>query len=189
MQMRHRNNSFQRSRVTTMFVLLCTCTVSYVATGCTTPVRKIRPDVSPDTLSDTAFLHYLAATPVVTVDEGARGVLLVISDDAASSGDAARRDALARRGMIRERWRLATDSVLDRGTLAFLLCRGLDVNRSFNEWVAERTGIGERRAALVTAVYEGLLAYGPAHESISGGEVAEALARAERWLIEHPDDR
>ncbi len=184
MQPRYIHNNTMRRHAADALVLPVICAGMFLASGCSTPLRTVRPDVSPDTLSDAAFIHYLAVTPVVTFDEGARAVLLVISDEAASSGDAARREALAQRGMIREAWGLAADSVLDRGTLAFLLCRGLGVAGSFNEWVAQRTGFGERRAAQATAVYEGLLPYGPAHEPISGGEVADALVRAERWLAE-----
>ena len=182
MQLRHMDNTSKRSRLSSGFILLSICTGSFIASGCSTPLRRARPDVSPDRLSDAAFIHYLALTPVVTVDEGARAVLLAIADQGASSGDAARREVLLQRGMIRDAWDLVADSVLDRGTFAFQLCRGLGMARSFNEWVAQRTGFGERRAALATAVYEGLLLYGPAHEPISGGEVADALTRAERWV-------
>jgi len=190
MQQRHIDRTTsKRSQMTGRFLLLCICAGSFSASGCSTPLRTLQPAVSPDTLSDAAFVHYLAATSVVTVDEGARGVLLVISDEAASLSDAARRGALTQRGMIREAWGLVADSVLDRGTFAFLICRALDVGRSPNEWVAERIGCGERRAALATAVYEELLPYGPAHEPISGGEVADALVRAERWLAERRTDR
>ena len=150
--------------------------------GCATPLRKVQPAVSPDTLGDAVFVHYLAATAVVTFDEGARGVLLVLEDTAASSGAEGRREALERRGMVSPHWGLQANSVLDRGTFAFMLCRGLDVPQSFNEWVAGWTGVGQRRAALATAYYEGLLEYGPAHEPIAGGEVADALVRAEHWL-------
>lgn len=188
MQVRHLDNTSKRSRISSGFLMLSIFAGSFITSACSTPMRKARPDVSPDTLSDAAFIHYLAATPVVTVDEGARAVLLAISDDGASSGDAARREALRQRGMIREAWELVADSVLDRGTFAFLLCRGLGVARSFNEWVAQRTGFGERRAAQATAVYEGLVPYGPAHEPISGGEVADALVRAEHWLAKRRAD-
>ena len=188
MQVRRMVITSKRSRVPRGLLLLCVCAGSCIASGCSTPLRTVGPEISPDKLSDAAFIHYLAVTPVVTVDEGSRGVLLVISEESASSDHAVRRDTLVQLGLIREAWELVADSVLDRGTFAYLLCRGLDVGRSFNEWLAQQTGIGERRAALATAVYEGLLLYGPAHDPISGGEVADALVRAEQWLAERRSD-
>jgi len=183
MQARQNIGRQRLARRLTMTVLMwAVCAGLPFVVGCTTPLRKVQPAVSPDTLGDTVFVHYLAATAVVTFDEGARGVLLVLEDSAASSDADGRREALEQRGMACPQWGLQADSVLDRGTFAFMLCRGLDVPQSFNEWVAGWTGVGQRRAAVATACYEGLLEYGPAHEPIAGGEVADALVRAEQWL-------
>ncbi len=153
--------------------------------GCAAPVRTVRPSVDPNTLGETGFIHYLAATAVVTVDEGARAVLSLIGDDAARVDFDRRWDALAERRAVRHQWGVKPDSVLDRGSFAFMLCGVLDVPKGLNDRLAGATGLGERRAALRTAVFEGLLDYGPTHEPISGAEIASALARVEQWQIRH----
>ena len=181
MQMRHIHSVTMRYQVRGRALLVCLGIGSLLTSGCSTPLRAFQPDVSPDTLSDAAFVHYLASTAVVTVDEGARAVLMFIGDEAASADAGRRREALEQRDMIRDAWRLVADSVLDQGTFAFMLCRGLGTPRTFNERAAQWTKLGERRAALATAVYEGLLPYGSAHGPISGGEVAAALVQAEMW--------
>lgn len=150
-----------------------------IVTGCAAPRRIAEPKVSPDRLGSTAFVHYLAETPVVTVDEGGRAALLLAGHDTADASD---RWALLRsRGMVRSSWKLSPDSVLDHGTFAFMLCRALDIEPDLNARLAGLFGIGRRRAAMRTAVYEGLLDPASAHDPITGGTVAAALARAESW--------
>lgn len=156
-----------------------------VVGGCAAPVRSIHPTIDPNTLSETGFVHYLAATAVVTFDEGGRAVLSLVGDAAASKGVVRRREALIQRGVLRETWGVQADTVLDRGSFAYMLCGALGVRPSFNDSLAGVTGWGERRAAVQTAVYEGLMDYGPAHEPISGAEVASALVRGETWLDRH----
>ncbi len=150
--------------------------------SCVAPVRSVRPRVDPNTLSETGFVHYLAATAVVTFDEGARAVLSLVGDAAAGEGITQRRAELRRRGAVREQWGVQADTVLDHGSFAYMLCGVLDVRPSFNDSVAGVTGWGARRAAMQTAVFEGILDYAPAHEPISGAEVASALVRGEAWL-------
>jgi len=153
-----------------------------VVGGCAAPVRSARPMIDPNTLSETGFVHYLAATAVVTFDEGARAVLSLVGDAAAGEGVERRRAARIHRGAVREAWHAQADTVLDRGSFAYMLCGVLGVKPGLNDRLAGVTGWGERRAAMRTAVFEGLLDYGPAHEPISGAEVATALVRGETWL-------
>jgi len=153
--------------------------VATMPSGCAVPRRVAEPKVSPDRLSATAFVHYLAEAPVVTVDEGGRAALLLAGRDTADASD--RWAWLRSRGMVRTSWNLSPDSVLDHGTFAFMLCRALDIEPDLNARLASLFGIGRRRAAMRTAVYEGLLDPVAAHDPIAGGAVAAALARAEFW--------
>ena len=161
------------------FSLLAVCVL--LLGGCAAPVRTVRPTVDPRSLGETGFIHYLAATSVVTVDEGARAVLSLVGDEAAR-GDADRRwQALVDRGAANPRWGVAPDTVLDRGTFAFMLCRVLNVPLGLNDSLAAATRFAERRAAARTAEFQQLMEYGPAHDPITGQEVVSTLASAEQW--------
>jgi len=150
----------------------------FAVCGCVTPIRRVEPEVSPDAMGGTPFLHYLAATSVVTVDEGARAALMLAGHDTGSNRDA--RWALLRsRGMVRESWNLTPESVLDHGTFAYMLGRVLEIDPGVNGTLAAWLGVGQRRAAMRTAVYKGLLDHAPAHQPIPGGVVIAALARAD----------
>lgn len=143
------------------------CLVSFVVAGCHRPLRA--PDNRQDTsaLSDMAFLHYLAGAPTVTVKEGMRAMNLLAQEDHRAFVDW-------------KRWNLDEDSVLDKGTFAFMLRSVCDLPRGFNEVVlAKGLGLGARRYAMKTCIYEGLMPYGRASEPITGGELLSVLSAAE----------
>lgn len=150
--------------------------------GCRAPVRTVPPVVDPDTLGETGFVHYLSVTVVVTVDEGARAVLALVGDAGVAGDFESRWAALRERGAVRDQWRVTAETVLDRGSFAYMLCGVLGVPPGLNDRWSDTLGWGGRRAATRTAVYEGLLDYGPAHEPISGGVVASSLVRAAEWM-------
>ena len=121
-------------------------------------------------MSDMAFLHYLATAPTVSIDEGRRAIGLLTEN-----GDAE---------LIRPEWEFSGDDVLDKGTLAYMLRNACDLPRGVNEvLLADTIGLGDRRYALKTCVYEGLLPFGRADEPVTGGELLSALTAAEsnRW--------
>ena len=75
---------------------------------------------------------------------------------------------------------LTPDSVLDKGTLAFMLRCVCELPRGVNEVVlVDGLGVGDRRYALKTCIYEGLMPYGQARDPVTGGEVVSALTAAE----------
>ncbi len=150
--------------------------------GCTLPHRTVEPERSPARLDDVEFVHYLAAAPTVTVEEGARAVLLLTGPTSRWPTFADQRAELARVGAFKERWGLHAEDTLDKGTLAFMLGTICRLPRGLNEVLATWTALGDRRYALRTCVDRGLLAYGLPHEAVAGGELLSALTRAEQIL-------
>ncbi len=145
-------------------------------------LRAFEPVQSPDTLSDVAFLHYLATVPVATVDEGMRAMLFLVSDEESLRTFEERYEALRQREAVKRSWRLTRGQLLDKGTLAYMLRSVCGVSLSLGEVFAAWTGLGDRRAALKTCIDAGLLPYGVWNEPVKGGELLSAVAEAERYL-------
>lgn len=163
-------------------VVAAACAVA----GCAPRTRTFQPSMDPATLEDTAFLHYLATVPVVTVNEAARGLLLFANAGRDLRTFEERAGELARRGAFRSAWKLTPTDVLDKGTLAFALAALCDLPRSVNSSAAAVTGLGDRRAALQVCVYQGILVRGDSSNPVSGGEFLAALDAAERYSSSHP---
>ncbi len=150
--------------------------------GCSLPVRTFKPEQDPAKLDDLRFVHYLASVPVVTVDEGLRGVLTLTGDGSRFRTFEKRLDELTSRGAIRAAWKLKPDQILDKGTLAYMLRTICKLPRGLNEWIARVTRLGERRYALKTCIYWKIMPAAVAQEPIRGGELVAALAEAERFI-------
>jgi hypothetical protein len=146
---------------------------------CTAPRRTWTPPQDPTQLDDTAYLHYLATVPTVTVEEGSRAVLLLIGPTDRSATFEQRWAELEQKGAVKAAWRRSPGDTLDKGTLAYMLRVICDVPPGLNDLLAARTGLGDRRYALRTCVYHGMLSYGLPHDPVTGGELLSALSAAE----------
>ena len=137
-----------------------------VLAGCHAPNTANAPRQDTSGMSDMVFLHYLATAPTVTVSEGVRSVLML--------------SEVTEADLTKPQWDLGPDSTLDKGTLAYMLRCVCGLPRGVNEVVlVGGVGLGERRYALQTCIYEGLMPYGRASEPVTGGEVLSALTAAE----------
>jgi hypothetical protein len=145
--------------------------------GCSLPRRSFEPAGNPDELDDTRFLHYLASMPVVTVDEGARAVLMLVGDTGNWSTPSARWSELMNRGAVRSDWRLDPGDTLDMGTLAFMISRVADVPRGVNSAWSRAIGMGERRYALRACIAAGVLPQSRAGDPVRGGVLVTALTK------------
>ena len=59
-------------------VIMSFLVLGFANAGCALPHRSIQPAHNQAELDDLRFTHYLATVPVVTVNEGARAVLMLI---------------------------------------------------------------------------------------------------------------
>jgi hypothetical protein len=139
-------------------------------------------------LDDVAFLHYLATVPVVTVDEGMRGLLLLRGEGAKPVTFNERHVAFCRLGVVKASWHLSPGQILDKGTLAYMLREVCGLRRGFNERLAGVVALGERRYALKACMDQGLMSYGLAREAVSGGDMLSALTNAEHYLASKSAD-
>lgn len=151
--------------------------------GCAAlPKRGFVPEVNPATLDDTAFIHYLASVPTVTIAEGTRGVLLLRGATGQWPTYAEQRSELSRIGAMKLGWGLADDDTLDMGTLGYMLRAICDFSPSVSQRIARVTGLGERRYALRRCLDAGILPYTNANQPVRGGELVAAIAKAEKFV-------
>lgn len=148
--------------------------------GCSLPRRSYDPGVAVGDLNDSAFLHYLASVPTVTVEEGARAALLVVGSTSHWPTFEEQWAELKRREAAREEWQLEPGDTLDKGTFAYMLMNVGNKRRGVNNHLAAITGLGDRRYALKACVDAGMLSAGLPHEAVSGGEMLSALRRMDQ---------
>lgn len=151
-------------------------------TGCAPELRRWTPPQSPDTLDDAAFLHYLAEAPTASVDEGVRAVLLLVETEGKPSTPEARMQAALDQGLIISAWRLKPEHVLTRGVLAHMIRRACGIGTDLASAITALTGLGDRRYAVRACAEERLLVYGSPDERIRGGELLDAVSRADAYL-------
>ena len=152
-------------------------TAALIATGCAAPRRSYQPEQDVSALSDVLFLHYLATVPVVTVDEGFRAVLMLVDAPGDVSTFPARRAVLAHMGAIKPAWELEPEQVLDKGTLAHMVRTVCGFPPGLNELWSSRLGLGDRRYALKTCVYVGMMSSGLSYAPVAGGELLSVITR------------
>jgi len=141
-----------------------------------------QPPVDPNSIADSAFTHYLATVPVVTVDEGSRAVLLLVGSTDQWPTPEDRRAELIRRGAFKDEWNLDAGQRLDFGTLGYMLRVTSGAPRGVNEVILGPMGMGARRYALRTCAYENILPYRLENAPVSGGELLSALTAAEDYM-------
>ena len=127
------------------------------AAGCQLPDRRYEPPTDHAELSDVQFVHYLAAVPTVTLDEGVRAVGVLIDEE----GGAAQFNS--RVAMV--------------GTLAYMLAAVCEMPPSANAAVSNATGVGKRRYALRACISAEMLPYSAQGQAVRGGELVSALSR------------
>jgi hypothetical protein len=149
--------------------------------GCSN-VRNYEPQLDPDTLDGTTFLHYLGTVPVVSVDEGCRAILLVADGVETFGSHQERYDELVSRGMIRTSWGLQPNHVLDKGTLAYMVARVCKLPRGVNSHLLGSWGLGDRRYAMRDVIATGIMPYDVPEHAVRGGELLAALAKIDEYL-------
>ncbi len=157
--------------------------VGLLLAGCAS-VRHYEPDVDPNSLDGTTFIHYLGTVPVASVEEGCRAILLVADEDEDFGSHHDRYAELVGRGVIRASWRLEPGQVLDRGTLAFMAARVCRIPKGVNSLLLGSWGLGDRRYALKDVVAAGLMSYGMPGHAVRGGELVSVLTKMDEYLSE-----
>ena len=139
-----------------------------------------------ETLDVDTFWHdHLVQQAMVTVGEAYRAVLILADGEDQYTDFAAREQALRERGMIRDAWGLQREACIDRGSVAYMVCRTLEIRGGVNMFLFGRHGLGDRRYANRELVYREMVPEGAAYRYVTGGELMDLLIEADRYMARH----
>ncbi len=155
-----------------------------VLAGCSHSLT-FEPAQDHNQLESLEFFHLLAQQPMVTYDEACRAMLLLANGTETSSDFETRSAELASRGVISEKWGIAANEAVDRGTLGYMIFRTCRLPDSVNTWLAKCSGLGDRRYALKNVVRAGIMPYGLPYQIPTGGEVLAAIRKADDYMADH----
>lgn len=171
-------------RVRVRHMVLGVCLLA-TAGGCSQVTRVEQADAA-ERMEVDGFLHeHLPAAPMVTTAGAYRAMVILADGDDGLDGFEARESELKERGIVRSDWNLTREACIDRGTLAYMVCQVLEIKGGVNRATLGALGVGDRRYAVRELAYRGLLPNTPTYRYISGGELLDLMAQADRYMAEH----
>ncbi len=153
--------------------------------GCQPTLRVEQADAGERVDIDTLVHEHLQRQPMVSVAEAYRAMLLLADGEDRFNSFEEREADLVRRGVVRPAWSLKREQAIDRGSVAYMVCRILKIRGGVNLQVLGSVGVGDRRYANRELVAMELLADGPEYRFIRGSELTDLVARADRYMAEH----
>jgi len=125
---------------------------------------------------DSAQLAYdLSQKTWCTNDEACSLILMLMEGEDSCRNFDERIVALAAKGLADAGWDIAADQPVTKGTLAYMLCRALDIRGGVMMHL-----LNNRRYSYRQAVAEGLMVKGAEWEPLTGPEVVGIIGRAAR---------
>jgi hypothetical protein len=150
--------------------------------GCSAGPRMEPPDIDPAKMSDEGFQAYLARTPLVTVDEAYRAMLILADGEDTSKSFDERREKLESRGIARAAWKLKPEDVIDSGSIAFMVCRICQIKGGVNMRLLGSWGLGDRRYAVRELQYREMIDEKVDYEYMTGPSLVGLLAKADQLM-------
>lgn len=130
--------------------------------------------------SNAELMVYLSEQPYVTAEPAYRAVYILHSGQPSESGFRELTASLESEGLVAGWWDHTPDTLVDRGTVGYMIARACKIDTGLNWWL---TGLG--RYAWRELIFRGIAHPSGELSYISGGEFLGVLARAE----EHMRDR
>ena len=125
---------------------------------------------------DSAQLAYELSQSKWCSNDAACSLVLHLSEGEDSCGDFAERLELLRtKNLVQNGWNLKGDEPVTKGTLAYMLCRALDIKGGLFMHL-----LPSRRYAYREAVYQELMRVGSELEPLTGPEAVGVVGRAAR---------
>lgn len=132
------------------------------------------------------FLHqHLQEVPMVTVAEAYRAMLYLADGEEKYDGFEARETALFERGIARPEWKLEAAACIDRGSVAYMVCKVCRIRGGVNYTLFGGLGIGDRRYAVRELIYRRMLDEGADYRYLSGAEMVSLMAKADQYMAEY----
>jgi hypothetical protein len=146
-----------------------------VLSGCQTP--HAAPSAPVPTQGSAELVLYIGDQPFVTAEPAYRAIYALAEGESFAGDFAALNEKMRAMNLIGKDWGDAADRCLDRGTVAFMVCRACKIQSGVN-WVL--TGLG--RYAWRELQFKGIAGEGSEYALMSGGEFVGLLSRAEDYL-------
>jgi hypothetical protein len=136
-----------------------------------------KPQEPPPRERRTAYLRRIFEKDRASFGDACRAVLSLVKDEHSDDDFAAVHKDLEGRGIVDAGWALAEESPLDRGTLAYMLCRALGIKGGVTMGLFGPS----RRYALRECLYLGLIPSGTTGQYLSGRELLDVLGNVELY--------
>lgn len=153
--------------------------------GCSQTLRVDQADQGEQVDIDTLLHEHLQKQPMVTTAEAYRVMLILADGDDNYDSFEARQQTLEERGIARPQWGLSRDACIDKGSVAYMVCKILKVRGGVNFALFGQIGIGDRRYALRELAHMDLMPQTASYRYITGGELVDLTLKADRYMVEH----
>jgi len=153
--------------------------------GCSQTLRMEQADQGEKVDVDTLLHEHLQKQPMVTAAEAYRAMLILADGDESYDSFEARQTALEERGIARPQWGLSRDACIDKGSVAYMVCKILKIQGGVNFAVFGQLGIGDRRYAVRELAHMGLMSQTAPYRYITGGELVDLMLKADRYMARH----
>ena len=160
--------------------------LSVCGTGCS-QVSRPEQATQGEQIGENQFLHeHLEPQAFVTVGEAYRAVLMLADGKEAYDNFAERERVLLERKIVRPEWKLTRDNAIDKGAVAYMVCRVLQIRGGVNlRFYGEFLHLADRRYAMRELEYLDLMPGAPTYRYITGAEMVDLLGNADRYMAEH----
>ncbi len=151
--------------------------ISFALLGTLAGCCTLAPAVDVPRDSNPALIAHISNQPCVSAEAGYRAVY-VLAHGTLFDGDFEQLSSkLEGEEIVAPRWQHEPRRCLDRGTVAFMICRACHIRTGVNWWL---TGLG--RYALRELQYRRIAGAGSETGLMTGGEFVGTLLRAEDYL-------
>lgn len=148
--------------------------------GCRAPLAHSESQPAVPAESNAELIEHIADQPFVTAEAAYRAVYILWKDQVFSGGFASLRDELVNGRIVNDAWDHQPNSMLDRATVAYMVCRASGIEGGVNWWL---TGLG--RYAWRELQFRRIAHGGGEMALMNGGEFLGVLARAEEYIFKH----
>lgn len=155
------------------------------ATGCTEFQKPEQVERAEKSDTDVFMHEQLESEHVVTVAEAYRAMLMLADGEDKPATFEQREETLVCRGIVRTAWELQRDDAIDRGSVAYMAMRIMEIKGGVNCQTLGRLGVGDRRYAVRELAYRDLMPLGFSYRFITGGELVDLMARADEYMAKH----
>jgi hypothetical protein len=156
-----------------------------LSTGCVRPLQVEQADAGEKIDADTFLHEHLQKQAAVTVAEAYRAMVILATGDDQLTTFEERKAYLEEQDIARPAWNLKREQHIDRGAVAYMVTRIIELKGGLNRETFGRLGVGDRRYALRELIYRDMIRDAPDYQFITGGEMVHLMGKGDRWMAEH----